>query len=216
MHLKNKIIISKKLITLLSIFLCTLIILNTTKNKLFNVFNKYIENDIINTSTYIINKAIRENDFKNGVEVLKNDKGEIESVDFNDLEKTMVQINDSIIKELYNIESNLIRKEKNIYYIPYGMIDNNYLLAFLGPNIPLKVNVIGNIKSNIQTDITSYGINNVLIKIYLVVDLKMNVIMPFISENIENTINLPLVTKIINGSVPQMYGGAFSISKSID
>ena len=85
----------------------------------------------------------------------------------------------------------------------------------LGPKIPVKASVIGNVTSNIKTDLEEYGINNTLLKIYINVEININFIMPFVSQNIKVENEVPLVVKLINGRIPSVYGGSYSVASSL-
>lgn len=225
---------NKVAILLLLIFLCTLFILNSLKIEITTILKDYATNEVTNISTYIINEAVNEVidekiDSNELIEMAKNSKEEIISVDFNTLEvnKVLVKINNSVLKSYKTLEngdytslnSSIFNKEKKrggfLYYIPLGVVNKNPLLAELGPKIPIKATVIGNIVSNIKTELTPYGINNTLLKIYIEVKSSVNFVMPFVSENVVVEEQIPIVIKLINGSIPDVYGGNYAVNSPL-
>ena len=87
------------------------------------------------------------------------------------------------------------------------------VLTGLGPRIPFKLDVLGNINSNMITNIKDYGINNSLIEISIEVNTEIQIILPFSSKNIVTKNTIPLKTKIIQGKIPTYYGNTIT-SKS--
>ena len=52
-----------------------------------------------------------------------------------------------------------------IYQVPTGIIFNNGLLSNIGPKIPVKLSLIGDVTIDIKTTIKDYGINNAVIQV---------------------------------------------------
>ena len=61
----------------------------------------------------------------------------------------------------------------------------NLVFYNLGPDISVKMTQIGNISSSYESIFESAGINQTRHKIYLNVNMKMKVIVPFKSEEVE-------------------------------
>ena len=120
--------------------------------------------------------------------------------------------------ELYN-KNLLINRNKIdkgiIYEVPLTFNYNNIILSNLSPKIPIKFNMIGNVDSSIKSNIKEYGINNSLIEIVLNIKIHMKVIIPFIKEDYEVNINIPIFNKIIKGEVPKYYASSISPNLSI-
>ncbi len=81
------------------------------------------------------------------------------------------------------------------------------MFSAIGPSIPINIKYLGNVTSNLKTEVKEYGINNSLITIYVDINVEMLVILPFSSKEINITNLVPIVIKMINGEVPQIYGG---------
>lgn len=215
----------KLLITFILVFLCTFIIFKYINKGVKNVLSVYAVNEIKTESTLLINESINNlevGNYEEYINVVKNKDDEIISVDFNSqlINKNLVEINNKIYKSLklletgeYNFTNDLyIEKNRLTYQIPLGLITRSPALANLGPRVPFKARIIGNVVSNIKTEITSYGINNSLLKIYIDVTVNSRLSMPFISEEINTLVSTPIVIKLINGRIPNVYGGAYSVT----
>lgn len=165
--------------------------------------------------------------------VIQNKNGEIQTIDFNSiivnkfLSKTTSIVSENLKKlengeiddisfvksENYNIKN---LKNGVISEIPMGIISNNVLLSNLGPKIPVKINLIGNVVSCVETKIRNYGINSALIEIYANVEVTEEVIIPFQTERIKINNKIPVAIKIINGKIPEYYSdGKLNSSSNI-
>lgn len=94
------------------------------------------------------------------------------------------------------------------FLVPSGIIFNNTILNSIGPKIPINLKMIGNVTSNIKTDVKEYGINNSLITISVNIEVELMVILPFTSDYIKISNDIPISIKLIQGKVPQFYGGS--------
>ena len=189
-------------------------------------------------ATLIINDAINKNvNRKLSEDLLKTTKDKnnnITSIEFNtsQVNQTLTLITNNVLLNLKHIEDGNIEtlklsdeivdtyKKENlekgiIYRIPSGIIFSNSLLNNIGPKIPVKLNFIGDIESNISTKTRNYGINNALIEVYITLKIAIEVILPLQSKitSIESTV--PVVMKSIQGSIPKFYAGDNNTSLSI-
>ncbi len=96
-------------------------------------------------------------------------------------------------------------KKGIIFEIPSGIIFKNPILTNIGPKIPVKLNLIGDIATDIKTKITNYGINNALVEVIVYVEVTEQVILPFASKRVTVEMNVPIALKLIQGSVPNYY-----------
>ena len=73
----------------------------------------------------------------------------------------------------------------------------------------LKINlkIIGNVTSGIKSEVKEYGINNSLITISVEISVELLVILPISSDYVSITNYVPILVKIIQGNVPEIYGG---------
>ena len=212
MHLRrrfNLFSFSNKIVfTLVLIVFIVSSVFSILKDKIINIIDVYAENEIRNKSMQIINDAVYSNKdlFKDSLyetSVSKDD--EILSVDINPeiLNSITTFISQDIISS-FNKEG--FKDSSNVYYIPFGIINNNPLLIDLGPKMAIKATYNGSVLVNARTSLTPYGINNSLLKIYLEVSVNMSLIMPYVMKNVSISNDIPVLIKIIHGRVPSVYG----------
>ena len=68
--------------------------------------------------------------------------------------------------------------------------------------------MIGNVTSGIKTEVKEYGINNSLITVSVEINIEVMVILPFSSDYVNVTNQVPIAIKLIQGKVPNVYGGS--------
>ncbi len=189
----------------------------------------YAENEVKKISSLIISDAVEsisfsEEETMSFFNTLTNKSDEVISVDFNTakINKSLVKLNKAVYKDLklfengrYKLEDTEIETEDLIYKIPLGYITGNYTLSNIGPKVPLKAKLIGSVVSNIKTEVSSYGINNSLLKVYIDVTVNMRFMLPLISKDVLVNNSIPLVVKIIQGKIPNVYGGSYAVTSPI-
>lgn len=89
--------------------------------------------------------------------------------------------------------------------IPLGIIFNNSLLRNFGPRIKIRLKIIGNILSELQTEVKPYGINNALVEVRVKLNANARIILPIVSKDINVTNVVPISINIVNGSIPEAY-----------
>jgi sporulation protein YunB len=108
-----------------------------------------------------------------------------------------------------------------VYYVPLGQATNNALLGNLGPQIPVQFNLIGDMESNIETEVKEVGINNVYIEVLIKLKVNVQVIIPFATKVATLEQRVPIALGILEGDVPQFYnsggdGGAPALELPVD
>lgn len=86
--------------------------------------------------------------------------------------------------------------------VPIGYITNNVFFYRVGPKIEVKMEQIGNINTSYDSVFESAGINQVRHKIYLDIEVKMRLIVPLASKDIELSSEIPVSETIIVGKIP--------------
>lgn len=155
-------------------------------------------------------------------EITKNNNGEIETIDFNTkiINKIMVEIAKNVRQRLKEVEQGKNLPEemydnmldpslKNgiIYEVPMGVAFNNAFLSNMGPKIPVKIKYSGNVGLDVKTRVKQYGINSALIEVYVYIEVTQRTILPFQSKDVKLTSEIPVVIKVIKGSVPNYLAG---------
>ena len=102
-----------------------------------------------------------------------------------------------------------------IYSLNSGFIFNNPIFANFGAQIPIKISLTGDVVSSISTEVTNYGINNALIKVYVNIKITEQVILPYYDKEIKLETKVPIALKLINGTVPNYYGNLNATTPSL-
>lgn len=177
----------------------------------------------------VINQAITEEigseiDIDDLFIIIKDDNGDIKSMDFNPLSvnKMLSMITNNVEIYLRNLENGNLDelglknssfsgydidklKQGIIYEVPTGIIFGKSILYNIGPKIPVRISLVGDIISNVDTEITSYGINNALIEITVNISVIEQVMLPFASKKVTVSTNVPIAIKLVQGAVPEYY-----------
>lgn len=192
------------IIILLSIIIALLII-----NYFYNKFNKVVlplaESETRKYMTEVINCSTENIKFDKDLFIInKNDNNEIKMITYNSYEATMLvsQITNNIQKRFDMI---LNDNDYVITEIPLGIIFNNSLLRNFGPRIKIRLKIIGNILSELQTEVKPYGINNALVEVRVKLNANARIILPIVSKDINVTNVVPISINIVNGSIPEAY-----------
>ena len=185
------------------------ILLEYAKKKSTNIVSA-----LINES---INNILYKNDYENIIYLEKDEIGNIISLNFNNkkINEILYLTTENILNNISllekgkygNLDIKYIKDNNWIYYIPLGVIHDQPILNNLGPKIPFKIVFLGSIDNESDFDIKEYGINSFIVEIYINIYLQMQIILPFRSETIDINKKIVLDSKVIQGKVPEYYGG---------
>ncbi|MCI1857242.1 MAG: sporulation protein YunB [Sporolactobacillus sp.] len=90
--------------------------------------------------------------------------------------------------------------------IPLGQVLNNALLSNFGPRVPVEMDIVSNVLTDIRWSYKNVGINNVVIMYYLNVKVKVDVIVPFAVKTKTILQHIPIGSKLVPRDVPYYYG----------
>ena len=222
-RLKNKRSIKLKYIILIVLFFIvfnTTILLNNFNKKVNPKLEKIVDMDINKMIENMITEYSLREDYKTIKNILiinKNKYGEIINIDYDlpSLYNFSSHITDELKEDLYNIEKCKTSSEylsssnddSFVLMVPYGVASNNIFFSNLGPKIPVKVKFIGSILTGVKSKVTSYGINNSLIEVFTTINISTLVITPVSKNKITRSYEVLVASKIIEGKVPEIYGG---------
>ena len=217
--------------TIVLIVLCTFFLFTILSKKISPTLLNYATSKAKNIATLMITQAVNNEvlskmDSNQLFIVDKDENNVIKSVDLNPATSNILlnDITNSVQDYLQKLEegdidnlgvsdsifSNLDKsklKEGIIYEIPSGLMFKNPLLSNLGPKIPVRIDLVGEVISDLKTDITNYGINNALVKVTVYVEVTMKVLLPFASQEMKAETNIPITMRLIQGTVPDFYYG---------
>lgn len=223
---------------IVAILIAVFLLFKYINKKVSPILLDYAEMESRKLASIVVSKAINkeiasELTVENLFVITKSDDGEIKTIDFNPVlvnelllkATTAVQTNlkyleDGKIDKLELGENTLINynpdnlREGIFYKIPAGVVFNNSLLANLGPKIPVRFSLIGELGANIVSNVTNYGINNALIEVQMNLKLNQKVILPIASRKATVEVNVPIALKIVQGVVPEYYFNGLSKNSS--
>ena len=166
--------------------------------------------------TMIINAACKEEMIDDNLYMInKDNNNEIKMITYNSFEVTKLinMVTSNIEKMISDIENNRMDYYGNIDVdaggviaeIPFGVIFGNSILSNVGPKIKLRLNLLGDITSNIETEVKPYGINNAYVELRIHLEVTARIVLPFASEKIVISNVIPLSMNIVQGSIPEAY-----------
>lgn len=224
MKMKRRKKYNRKIYLIVLIIVMVFIILSffnsRLKPKIDNVLKKSINANIYR---YIFNMfsvdTLTSNDMLNIIKIYKNENDEVISVDyqFNEVYKylssEMVRLYDNVNNIKLSIDG--FKSDNNVIFIPFGYGTNNIFLENLGFKIPCKVELLSNVKMGFKTRVSNYGINNILVELYLVISVQNNLIFPYNMEDFGDTYEMVIASKIIIGDIPLYYGDVIEKNSAI-
>lgn len=174
------------------------------------VINKGITDDVLNKintqELFIVDKSNNEEIITITLDPLMVNRIESSVTDKVESILSLIEKNDQELLAKYNINS-------EYFVIPSGIVFNNGLMANVGPLIPIKMKLIGNVKSEVITSLKEYGINNSLITVSVNITVELKVILPLTIDSVSITNSVPVAIKLIQGKVPNYYGSSLYVDK---
>ncbi|MBE6072692.1 MAG: sporulation protein YunB [Clostridium butyricum] len=198
----------RKYLPLILVIIIIIIVLNTTLIffdrrimpsviRISEIMAKSQTLNIINeTSMKILDEEFQYNEMMN---IEKDDNGRIilVQVDTAKLNYISSKLSNECNKSLSDMSDAKIK-------VPIGWLTEKSLFYNFGPKISMEVEPIGNIVVTHESKFESAGINQTRHKIYLNVNGKVRMKLPFKSEEIDIETQVPVADTIIVGEVPEM------------
>ena len=221
-------------------FILSLVLVQKMGKKMNPIILKYSEIEAKRFATYMVNSSL-DKKFLNSLDdnlfkIKKDSNGNIELIDIKSraanilledvtkkVQSGLLDLENGNIKNMDLADTFYGKKFKNIKKgvvceVPAGVIFSNSLLSNTGPVIPIKFNFIGQVLTNLDTKISSYGINSVYMEVYIKVEVNEQITMPLRTKNVTTEVDIPLSMKVIQGTIPNYYqnliekqGSSFSL-----
>lgn len=212
------------LIVLVLIFVLSRFIIKDIGNKLsYHIENIVIKN--VNKSVYnsifIIfgSDELGNENLLNAVSLNTNNDGEIVSIDYkmNIAYDILSKCMNDLYSDITSLDMDSLYKSgiNNVYYLPMGLIYNNVLMDNLGFRIPCKIDFISDIDMGFKTKVKNYGVNNLLIELYIVIDVKNFIMSPSTYKEFGETYEILVASKIVMGRIPMYFGDSMEKSSTI-
>ena len=210
------------ILVIVIIFVLSILVVSFINSKIAPRIMDYSISEMKRVASTIINRSIRDDtltqdDLDKMFIVSKSREEEVISItlDSGIVNKITNRISDACEDNLRLVEEHQfseLKKKFNIgedyFLVPSGILFNNSIFSSIGPKIPISLKIIGNVTSGIVTDVKEYGINNSLITVSVEIKVELMVILPFSTDYVSITNYVPIAIKLIQGKVPQIYGGS--------
>lgn len=225
------------LISILFVLITVLVFIIRISNNINDKFMSYAEVEAEKVSKTIINYAVNDivmNDLKTDAlfVTVKNKNGDIQAIDFDtgNVNHLLNHISQNILKYFRLLEQgetddiDFVKRvlpgshkieDGIIMEIPSGVILGNSLFSNMGPKIPVKISMIGNLESSVSTKVDKYGINNAIITINVDIEASEQIILPLHTKKIVIKNRIPIAMKVIQGIVPNYYMGGLDSNSNL-
>ncbi|MBP1993069.1 sporulation protein YunB [Paenibacillus eucommiae] len=90
-------------------------------------------------------------------------------------------------------------------HIPLGQALNSTILASFGPDVPIRLLPVGNVKVDLSTRHQNAGINMILVEVFVRIIAEVKVIIPLDSEAEIVETEIPISYSLVVGDVPTYY-----------
>lgn len=97
-----------------------------------------------------------------------------------------------------------------VYSIPIGRATDNALLGNIGPKIPIKLQVIGDVQADLISNYNPVGINHISADVYIQLTVHVQTIIPFATSATPYKQKITLLSGVIPYDPPQYYNGGSS------
>lgn len=198
----------------------TLLLISFINLKLKKSLDGYISVESERVVSHVINQSIK--DINYSPKYYLNDNNENISYDFSSINKYKDLLSNRIQYYFSLIEKGDYRKypESTLQYnkrkyrsvkkgymceMSFNSLFDSVIFANIGPTVPVKLSFVGDVNVNIDIKTKEYGINNVIVEIYGVVDITNKISMPIGKEKILVRVKEPITVDIVRGSIPDYY-----------
>lgn len=210
------------LLSLFAVFVISFFCINLIDKKVNSLLLPYINVEVERLVNNIVNKSINEeiqnvdiNDILIGDENISYDTlkiNKIESLIAEQIQEKLINIDDGEIDEYFiskRIKTGRFKKIKNgiLCDVSIGSIRGSTLFSNVGPTIPIKLLFSSGINSTIDVEVSEYGINNAIVKVFIILDIHEQIIMPISSKRKKISIKKPIIIDVVRGNIPNYYAG---------
>lgn len=158
---------------------------------------KAIATKISNIKATEIMKKYEYSDILN---ITKDEQGNIKMVETN-----IFTVNKIISDIPVYIQEELDKSENNSFNIPLGSFLGSKMFSGIGPKVKIRMQTIGDLETDLKSELISAGINQTLHRIYLELKCKVVILTPFKTINEEITNQVLLAEGVIIGEIPNSY-----------
>lgn len=197
LHLKHRLFAFFIIFIILTIlyvrYLASPIVVHNTESQIKSNATKSINYAIAET----MNQSVSYGDL---IMITKDNVGNVSHIEANTvrinlLSKTMSKV----------VMSNFLEFAKHPIKIPVGSFTGISIFAGVGPKIAYDVHPYGEVNCYFTSNFVSAGINQTFHKLYLVISLDVNVVLPLEKIKIKSDAEVLLSETLIIGKIPEVY-----------
>ncbi len=216
-------------VLIVSSIVCLLLFLYFLNERLMPTYLQYAEVQTNKIASYVVSKAINSRtsnvlDVNDIIEDLPAGSSEMVTTKFNTeiinrvraetLELVKMYLEQAEqgelahLPELENVEYDINKIQEGdgiVFFVPLGQAANIPLLGNLGPKIPIRFHVIGNVHSNVTSSIQEFGINSAYVEVGIHIEVNVQIIVPFASKSTSVSQDIPVAMGLTRGPVPHIY-----------
>lgn len=220
LKVKNKLVLY-----IVFIFLFTTLIVNYIGYKLTPLVENIVEKNV-NKSIhgYLYNMfsvdVLSNEEMMNIVNINMNSNGEVVAVDYR-FDLAYKYLSDEMTKVFnearnVNVKMEYYNYDKDIFFVPLGIINKgNILITDFGFKIPCKVTYFTDMRMFFKTKVSAYGVNNLLVELYLAVNVENTLLSPSSFYEFGNYYEIIVASKVVVGKIPLYYGNSIEKSSAI-
>ena len=227
------------LFLVVSLMMATLLFLYFLNSRILPVYVLYAERQTEKVASYVVSKAINSRttdvlDVNNVIEWIDGENNSAAVKINTDIVNRVRAETTALVKQyleqaengnlshlpsLEHVEYDVGAMEAGegiVFFVPLGQALSLPLIGNLGPKIPIRFHLIGNVASDVETEMREIGINNVYIQINIHIAVNVQFIVPFASKNAQISQKIPVAIGLVPGVVPHIYTNGEGAQPSIE
>lgn len=194
----------KKMLPIIIVLIIAMITCFSVLNFINPVFEQTCSDKAESIATRITNeetsKVMNKYNYDAFFNIERDSNGNVQMITANVLEMNQV------ISDIgNNIQNAIENSDDDTIYLSMGAMTGISVLSGVGPEIPIKIELSGNVETNVRSEFVEQGINQTIHRVYLDVKTNVNILTTFsiIHKDIENQI--VILENVILGEIPQTY-----------
>lgn len=204
-----------KIIKLIIVIVIIILIVKLILSYVDPIFEAMCEEKLKSIATIITNQqstiVMNKYQYEELYTIEKDEAGNIVIIKSN-----VAPINNMISDLTENIQNEFNKIEKTEINIPMGSLSGSYFLAGLGPNIPIKVSILGTIDTEVKSEFIAQGINQTLHRVYVNFYCNMKIATPFKNYAKDITNQVIIAEHVIVGNIPDSYYNLEGMGSELD
>lgn len=163
-------------------------------------------------STSLINSAVMNELAKDSVtygDLISIQRGSGENV--LSITTNVIKMNALKVKLLDSVQKGFEASDDDTVGIPLGTLAGTDIFHAMGPRVPVKVSLSGNVTADFTSSFESAGVNQTRHQIYLTIHTSVYSFLPGFAATTDVNTNILVAETIIVGQVPQFVTGSTSV-----